>query len=193
MLNRRDLLRFTSLCATFASLKLPLTAVGDTAQIDDTNRFTYEKLITLAEKMAMKPYVRPATPAQSSLSKIDYNARGLIRFDTTRALFAKGPGKYPLTFFHLGDLFRVPVKMHVIANGISQPIDYDKTLFSMPADSPAQALGADSGFAGFRFQESRLGNQKKLDWKQNDWVAFLGPRIFEPLANSISMEFQPGV
>lgn len=189
MLNRRDLLRFTSLCATFASLKLPLTAVGDIAQIDDTNRFTYEKLITLAEKMAMKPYVRPATPAQSSLSKIDYNARGLIRFDTTRALFAKGPGKYPLTFFHLGDLFRVPVKMHVIANGISQPIDYDKTLFSMPADSPAQALGADSGFAGFRFQESRLGNQKKLDWKQNDWVAFLGASYFR----AIGEQYQYGI
>ncbi|MCG6573496.1 glucan biosynthesis protein D [Pseudomonas sp. AF32] len=181
MLNRRDLVKFTSLCAAFTSLKPPLAAGGDAPKIDDTARFTYEKLITLAEKKALKPYVRPATPAESVLSKIDYNARGLIRFDTNRALFAKGPGQYPLTFFHLGDLFRVPVKMHVITNGITHPINYDKTLFSMPADSPAQALGADSGFAGFRFQESRLGDQKKLDWKQHDWVAFLGASYFRAI------------
>jgi glucans biosynthesis protein len=48
----------------------------------------------------------------------------------------------------------------------------------MPADSPARKLPDNSGFAGFRFQEARTG---KLDWRKNDWVAFLGASYFRAI------------
>jgi glucans biosynthesis protein len=53
--------------------------------------------------------------------------------------------------------------------------------FDMPADSPARALPSNAGFAGFRFQESRRGDQVKLDWRKNDWVAFLGASYFRAI------------
>lgn len=189
MLTRRDLIGFTSLCAALTTLKISTAVVAGVSKPDDVDRFTFDKLIALAEETALKPYVKPLSPAESLLSKIDYEAWGQIHFDTTRALFANGPGKYPVTFFHLGKFFRVPVKVHVIAKGMAQPIPYDKTLFKMPSDSPAQALAPDSGFAGFRLQESRLGDQKKLDWKQNDWVAFLGASYFR----AIGEQYQYGM
>ena len=189
MLNRRELVSFASLCATLAALKVPAAPVTHAAETDGGVRFTFDTLVSLAEETALKPYVRAITPTDASLSKIDYEALGHIQFDTTRALFANGPGKYPVTFFHLGKFFRVPVKMHVITKGIAQPIIYDKTLFNMPADSPAQVLAPDSGFAGFRLHESRLGDQKKLDWKQNDWVAFLGASYFR----AIGEQYQYGI
>ena len=35
-----------------------------------------------------------------------------------------------------------------------------------------------TGFAGFRFQEARSGH---LDWRKNDWVAFLGASYFRAI------------
>ncbi|MBT2298713.1 glucan biosynthesis protein [Pseudomonas fluorescens] len=189
MLNRREWISFTSFCVALASLKPPAAVVAGLSKTDDDTHFTFDRLVMLAEETALKPYVHPITPAESALSKIDYEALGQIRFDTRRALFANGPGRYPVTFFHLGRFFRVPVRMHVITKGIVQPITYDKTLFNMPADSPAQALARNSGFAGFRLQESRTGDQKKLDWKQNDWVAFLGASYFR----GIGEQYQYGI
>ncbi|MFX5570827.1 glucan biosynthesis protein, partial [Acinetobacter baumannii] len=77
-------------------------------------------------------------------------------------------------FFHLGTFFRVPVRMHLVettagAAGTAREIVYEESYFDMPANSPARKLPRGSGFAGFRFQESRLGDQKKLDWRKNDW------------------------
>ena len=43
---------------------------------------------------------------------------------------------------------------------------------------PAHRLPDNSGFAGFRFQEARNG---KLDWRKNDWVAFLGASYFRAI------------
>ncbi len=112
------------------------------------------------------------------LQQIDYDAHGKIKFKTDLALWAKGPSDFPVTFFHLGRFFQVPVRMHVVERGQAREIIYDDAYFDMPADSPAHRLPDNSGFAGFRFQESRNG---KLDWRTNDWVAFLGASYFRAI------------
>ena len=89
-----------------------------------------------------------------------------------------GPSEFPVTFFHLGRYFQKPVRMHVVENGQAREIIYDNAYFDMPADSPAHKLPDNSGFAGFRFQEARNG---KLDWRKNDWVAFLGASYFRAI------------
>ncbi len=48
----------------------------------------------------------------------------------------------------------------------------------MPADSVARELPRGAGFAGIRIQEARDG---ALDWKRNDWVAFLGAAYFRAI------------
>jgi glucans biosynthesis protein len=68
--------------------------------------------------------------------------------------------------------------MHVVERGQAREIIYDDAYFEMPADSPARKLPDNSGFAGFRFQEPRNG---KLDWRRNDWVAFLGASYFRAI------------
>src|SRR3546814_20975307 len=47
----------------------------------------------------------------------------------------------------------------------------------MPADSVARQLPEDSGFAGFRRQESTTNG----DWQTHDWVAFLGASYFRAI------------
>jgi glucans biosynthesis protein len=68
--------------------------------------------------------------------------------------------------------------MHEVAGGEAREIIYDPSYFDMPADSPARKLPKGAGFAGFRIQEPRDGT---LDWRKNDWAAFLGASYFRAI------------
>ncbi|AZE93246.1 Glucans biosynthesis protein D precursor [Pseudomonas orientalis] len=182
MLTRRRFFTLTSMAAVWAALGMKNLAVaGERSTSDAQATFSFEGLIERAQASAFKPYVYPATTTAEVLSKLDYEALSAIKFVPEHALFAKGPGRYPVTFFHLGKFFRVPVKMHVVEKGVARELIYDPAYFDMPPNSPAHQLPQGLGFAGFRFQESRLGKQSTLKWQQNDWVAFLGASYFRAI------------
>lgn len=153
-----------------------------------SQNFSFEQLQKLARDMAGKAYTPPPRPAPEIVQKIDYEAHGKIRYKPEMALFAEGPGAFPVTFFHLGQYFQKSVRMHVVEGDRAREILYDPDLFDMPADSLARKLPANAGFAGFRFQENRnnqtIGRDgKPLDWQKNDWVAFLGASYFRAIGD----------
>lgn len=190
-MNRRTVLVSAAATAALAALGIPASALAaGRIKLAKGQPFTHEGLVELARTMASRPYVAPPSPPADILARIDYEEHGKIRYRTDDALFADGPGQFPVTFFHLGTFFRVPVRMHLVETGgaswgtaaaTAREIVYDESYFDMPANSPARKLPRGSGFAGFRFQESRLGDQKKLDWRKNDWVAFLGASYFRAI------------
>src|SRR5271156_3989404 len=145
---------------------------------DPSVPFTYDLFKTQARDRAHAPYVPPPRPAPEVLQKINYEEWGKIRYRDDFALFADGPGRFPVTFFHLGLFFQNAVRMHVVDGGTSRQIVYDQSYFDMPANSPARDLPKGVGFAGLRVQEARDGT---LDWRKNDWVAFLGAAYFRSI------------
>ena len=179
-IDRRSVLK-----AIAASTAAGLIAAGGPAfaeakglKFGDAHAFSFDTLKALAADMAGQPYAGPSMPSPDILGKIDYDAWGKITYDTDQALFANGPGRFPITFFHLGMFFRKAVDMHVVEGGKAREIIYDQSYFNMPADSVARELPKGAGFAGFRLQEPRDG---KLDWRKNDWVAFLGASYFRAI------------
>jgi glucans biosynthesis protein len=140
--------------------------------------FSFDSLRDTARRMAAKPYAGPSQPAPDIVGKIDYEAWGKIKFNMDHALFADAPGRFPVSFFHLGMFFRKAVEMNVVTEGKAREIIYDPGYFEMPADSIARQLPEGAGFAGFRVQEARDGS---LDWRKNDWVAFLGAAYFRAI------------
>ena len=147
-------------------------------QYDEPQPFSYDLFKARARANAHAPYVPPTRPAPDVVQKINYEEWGKIKFRIEDALFADGPGRFPVSFFHLGLFFQKAVDMHVVEGGVSRRIIYDQSYFDMPADSPARQLPKGAGFAGFKVQESRAGS---LDWKKNDWVAFLGAAYFRAI------------
>ena len=147
-------------------------------QYDEPQPFSYDLFKARARANAHAPYVPPTRPAPDVVQKINYEEWGKIKFRIEDALFADGPGRFPVSFFHLGLFFQKAVDMHVVEGGVSRRIIYDQSYFDMPADSPARQLPKGAGFAGFKIQESRAGS---LDWKKNDWVAFLGAAYFRAI------------
>src|ERR1700677_1975791 len=147
-------------------------------QYDEPQPFPYDLFKARARANAHAPYVPPTRPAPDVVQKINYEEWGKIKFRIEDALFADGPGRFPVSFFHLGLFFQKAVDMHVVDGAVSRRIIYDQSYFDMPADSPARQLPKGAGFAGFKIQESREG---ALDWKKNDWVAFLGAAYFRAI------------
>jgi periplasmic glucans biosynthesis protein len=192
MIDRRSLLTAaasTLAASTFglSALGLPLGASAAAAglKLGKPQPFSFDALIKEMQARAAQPYAQQNSLPQSVLERINYAEHGKIKFNTDFALFSHGPGDYPVTFFHLGKYFRTPVHMYVLSaagpNATAAEILYDPAYFAMPPDSPAHELRKGAGFAGFRLQESRTGDQQKLDWRTNDWVAFLGAWYFRAI------------
>lgn len=186
MIDRRSFLTAGGASLALAALGLSPEAFAATGlKLSEPRPFTFDRLVARARMLAAKPYVPEGSLPTDVLERIDYEQHGKIKFDTDSALFRDGPGQFPVTFFHLGRYFQVPVHMYVLeaasGDSFAREILYDATYFSMPADSPARQLPDGVGFAGFRLQESRLGDQKKLPWQTNDWVAFLGASYFRAI------------
>jgi glucans biosynthesis protein len=178
-MDRRSLLSGALSLGTLAAAGFsPAALANDGLRFGEPGPYSFEALKARARALAAAPYEAPPRPSPEILQQIDYDAHGKIRFKTDLALFANGPGEYPVTFFHLGRYFQKPVRMHVAEGGSAREIIYQDHVFDMPADSPARRLPDNSGFAGFRFQEARSG---KLDWRKNDWVAFLGASYFRAI------------
>ena len=165
--------------AALAATALPAPALAQSGlKFGAARPFTFAGLAETARRLAREPYRPPVKPAPEIVEKIDYDAWGKIIFATDHALFAQGPQKYAATFFHLGTYFRKSVAMHVVEKGSAREIIYDQSMFTMPADSIARQLPSGAGFAGFRMQEAKDG---PLDWRRNDWVAFLGASYFRAI------------
>lgn len=181
MLDRR--LFLSAIAAAAAAGADAKTSAGPA--LGPAEAFDFERLSTRAKDLAGRPYQPVPRVAPGILQKIDYETHGKIRYRPEKALFADGPGRFPATFFHLGQYFQKPVRMHVVAGGAAREILYSPDLFDMPEDSIARQLPPSAGFAGFRFQESRDGHigreGKPLDWRRNDWVAFLGASYFRAI------------
>jgi len=178
--GRREFLATASalLAALAAGAAFPAGAA--LLRLEGPQAFSFAALRERARALAAAPYHPLQQPPREVLERIDYDAHGKIHFDPEAALFAHGPGRFPVTFFAMGRYFQTPVRMHVIdAHGAAREIRYDPSYFSMPADSPARHLGPHAGFAGFRLQESRLDAGR--DWRGNDWAAFLGASYFRAI------------
>ncbi len=186
-MNRRTLLKSLGFGLALAGIQssIPSALAQMALKADGGLKFgaptpmSWAALKARVATMAKQPYSPPFKPAPEVTHAIDYEAHGKIQFKTELALGAGAAdvGQYPVTFFHLGRYFQKSVKMHVVEGGNAREILYSPTYFKMPFDSPAQKLPQNSGFAGFRLQESKT----RADWPTQDWVAFLGASYFRAI------------
>jgi periplasmic glucans biosynthesis protein len=177
-ISRRNFLDSAAATAlAFSLLGGPGSAAAAGLNFGPPGPFTFDGLVATARERASRAYVPPERPAPDIVQAIDYAAHGKIRFRPDDALFANGPGVYPATFFHLGRYFPTAVRIYAVEQGMAREVLYSPDYFDMPADSIARRLPPNSGFAGFRFQESR----HRADWKTQDWVAFAGASYFRAI------------
>ena len=122
-LDRRTLLKVAAASAvTLNPFAEAFGAQADGLQFDPPVPFSYESFKYQARDRGHAPYVPPPRPAQEVLQKINYEEWGKIRYRNDYALFANGPGEFPVTFFHLGRFFQKPVNMYVVERDLADPL-----------------------------------------------------------------------
>ena len=125
--SRRTLVRATF--ASGASLALGREASGQAQNGPPAPRFDLEDVARRARELAAAPYEGAPPPLPDVLDKLDFDAWRDIRFRADKAFLGGQKGPFRLQLFHLGHLYRRPVTVNTIRDGIPTPIPYSAGLF----------------------------------------------------------------
>ncbi len=161
----------------------PLLA-QDLAQAGDPGakpnlKFEYDDVVRRARELAAAPYESMPPPLPEALSKLDFDAWRDIRFRPDKA-FLNTPGSmFQLQLFHLGHLYRWPVTVNIVKDGMATPIPYAANLFDYGHTKFNKRLPVNLGFAGFRLHFP-INAPKVFD----EVIAFLGASYFRFLGRN---------
>ena len=139
----------------------------------EASAFTFDDVVSRAQSLSLQKYVEEKTVLPKELITMDYDAHRAIRY-----LREKGPwyqkGNFEVQFFHLGSLFKEPVHIFEIDNGVVTPMLYNSEAF-LQGDKPLYPF-ENLGYAGFRLHYP-LNTKSYLD----ELITFLGASYFRAL------------
>ena len=107
------------------------------------------------------------------MAQLDFDAYRDIRFRPDRALLGAAGGAFRMHMFHPGFLFKRPVTVNVIRDGVPTPVPYQPQLFDYGRTKFERPLPVNLGFAGFRLHYP-LNDPRVYD----ELIAFLGASYF---------------
>ena len=113
-------------------------------------RFGFDDVVRRARDLAAAPYDASIARLPDGLETLDFDGWRDIRFRPEKALFAANGSPFRLHVFHLGHLYRRPVTINTIRDGIATPIPYSAALFDYGKTKFERQLPVNTGFAGFR-------------------------------------------
>jgi len=169
--SRRTLL--STFAAASTGALLPQTLLAQNPAAPPAPRFGYEDVVRRARELAAAPYDTTPPRLPEELEKLDFDAWRDIRFRADKALLASSGGPFRLQLFMLGHLFKRPVTVNTIRDGIATPIPFSPTLFDFGRTKLEKPLPVNLGFAGFRLHYP-LNDPRIFD----EAIAFLGASYF---------------
>lgn len=173
-LDRRTLIKtllYSSAAALPPRVQSALAEPGKLPQ--SPPKFDFQDVIRRARELAAAPYDTASPALPEALNKLDFDAWRDIRFRLDKAFLGANGSQFQLQLFHLGHLYRRPVTINIIRDGIAAPIPYSANLFDYGRTKIDKPLPVNLGFAGFRLHYP-LNKPKVFD----EVIAFLGASYF---------------
>ncbi len=172
-LTRRVLI--AGAAASWARFVAPAAAQTDAPQGGPVQApFGYQDVVKRAHDLAAAPYDATVPPLPDGLANLDFDAWRDIRFKSDKPLLGQQlNATFRLELFHLGHLYKRPVVVNVLRDGIPAPIPYATNLFDYGRTKVDGNLPINLGFAGFRL---RFPLNAPHVW--DEVVAFLGASYF---------------
>jgi len=143
------------------------------------SKFDFDDVLRRARDLASVPFEATPPPLPLAVAKLDFDAWRDIRFRPEKSFLTGSGSLFHLELFHLGHLYRWPVTINTIRDGITTPIPYSSALFDYGHTKIEQPLPVNLGFAGFRLHFP-LNSPKIFD----EVVAFLGASYFRVLGRN---------
>ena len=135
--------------------------------------FGFPDVVKRARDLAATPFDGSIPPLPDGLANLDFDAWRDIRFKSDKPLLGQEGANFRLELFHLGHLYKRPVVVNVLRDGIPAPIPYAANLFDYGRTKVESALPINLGFAGFRL---RFPINAPHVW--DEVIAFLGASYF---------------
>lgn len=138
--------------------------------------FGFDDVAAQARAEAAKPYEAPSRSLPPELAALTYDQLRDIRFREPRALWRKEGLPFELMFFHLGQYFTEPVRLHEVTPAGVRTIGFDPTVFDYGKNTQLHPeRWGDLGYAGFRVLYPLNGPRK------DELVVYLGASYFRAL------------
>src|SRR5271170_201977 len=172
-LSRRALL--VSIAAvSSAGLVAPAAAQTDASppEAPAPPAFGYQDVVKRARDLATAPFDNSIPPLPDGLAPLDFDGWRDIRFKSDKPLLGQEGANFRLELFHLGHLYKRPVVVNVLRDGIPAPIPYAANLFDY-GRAKLGVLPINLGFAGLRL---RFPINAPHVW--DEVIAFLGTSYF---------------
>jgi periplasmic glucans biosynthesis protein len=138
-----------------------------------TPAFVYSDVVKRAHDLADAPFEGAIPPLPDAIANLDYDAWREIRFKSDKPLLGQPGATFRLELFHLGHLYKRPVVVNVLRDGIPAPVPYAANLFDYGHNKIPTGLPINLGFAGFRLRYP-LNAPQVMD----EVVAFLGASYY---------------
>lgn len=143
---------------------------------DQARPFDRVALLARARDLARQPFDGAEPRLPEALARLSYEQHGRIRFRADQALWQEAGLPFRGQFFHPGAVFKRPVHIHEVADGVAREILFETASFDYgeaPLAGPVPPL---LGFAGFRLHHP-LNRPDTFD----ELVVFLGASYFRAL------------
>lgn len=137
-----------------------------------TEPFSFDRVASLARDLAARPYAAPTVQLPREVADASYDDYRKLRFRRDRAIWS-GKSRFEVQLFHMGFLFRTPVKLSVVDHGQAAPLTYDKGMFDFGDTGLAKAITGPLDYAGFRIHYDLNGPEYK-----DEIIVFLGASYF---------------
>src|ERR1700747_448837 len=138
MTHMRDLSRRALLVGIVAASGARLTAPAAAQQTNAPPAaaaapapapFGYPDVVKRARDLAAAPFESAIPPLPDGLANLDFDGWRDIRFKSDKPLLGQEGANFRLELFHLGHLYKRPVVVNVLRDGIPAPIPYAANLF----------------------------------------------------------------
>ncbi len=173
--TRRQVLSGSAALAFAAGLGFPTLARA--ARLGTkTQPFSRQWLVDLAAAAAKKPFDATAPKLPGFIEKLDYDAYRDVRFRANQALWREQNLPFTTQFFHLGSVYKRPVHIYEVADGVAREVLYETSLFDYGKNRFDEPVPETLGFAGFRLHHPL----NRPDY-HDELVAFLGASYFRSL------------
>jgi glucans biosynthesis protein len=132
-----------------------------------------------ARALAAKPYEEPPGKIPEWLREISYDQWRDIRFKSDKALWSDRGSLFQVQLFHPGLFYDRRVIINVVENDTVKPVAFSPNLFDYGANTFANRVPHDLGFAGFRLHFPI----KTKDYR-DEVIVFLGASYFRALGKN---------
>lgn len=134
--------------------------------------FGYPDVVKRARDLTAAPFDSAIPPLPDGLANLDFDHWRDIRFKSDKPLLGQEGANFRLELFHLGHLYKRPVVVNVLRDGIPAPIPYAANLFDY-GHTTLGVLPVNLGFAGLRL---KFPINAPHVW--DEVIAFLGTSYF---------------